>query len=324
MSEIMKILHGVPQGSVLGPLLFILYINDIYNAIIHSSTFLFADDTGLLNSNTNLKTIQKQLNIDLRSLFKWLCASKISLNVTKTEVVLFHSSNKKIDHELKLKLNGKYLDLSKSVKYLGLEIDQHLSFTNHIKSLSVKLRSANGALSKIRHVANKSVLKTVFNSLFVSHLSYACQTWAQSINLNYSRIFKLQKAALRILTFSDFQAPSQPLFHQLNILQISDMVKLRNLLLVHDILNAQSPADISDTYSLRGYNESHNTRGKTLGLLAKPQCRTTKFGINSVIYQSILNWNDLQLHFKDTNLSLISRSKFQRLASNLFLDQYLT
>jgi len=208
------------------------------------------------------------------------------------------------------------------VKYLGLQLDKNLSFANQLNSLSVKLRNANGALSKIRHVTNESVLKSVFNSLFVSHLSYACQTWAQCINLNYSRIFRLQKAAIRILTFSDFHAPSQPIFHQLNLLKISDLVKLRNLLLVHDILNGNSPSDISDTYSLRGYDSSYNTRGKTLGLLAKPQCRTTKFGLNSVVYQSILNWNELQRHFQDSNLSVISRSKLHKLAFSFFLQQY--
>ena len=93
-SEIRHILHGVPQGSVLGPLLFIIYINDIYLSILNSSTYLFADDTGILNSNDNPKHIEKQLNKDLNSLFKWLCANKISLNVTKTEVVLFKQTER--------------------------------------------------------------------------------------------------------------------------------------------------------------------------------------------------------------------------------------
>ena len=177
-------------------------------------------------------------------LYKWLCASKISLNVTKTEVVLFHHDNKPIDHELRLKLNGKYLSLSESVKYLGITINHNLSFSQQLDSLSIKLRHANGALSKIRHVANKSVLCSVFNSLFMSHLSYGCQSWAQNINLNTSRIYKLQKSATRILTFSDFQAHSDPLFKELKILKISQLVNLQNLVLVHEALNKSCPRDI--------------------------------------------------------------------------------
>ena len=320
-SDIKIIKHGVPQGSVLGPLLFILYINDLKSAIRNCNTFLFADDTCLLNSNTKLKTIEKNLNYDLKMLYKWLCASKISLNITKTEVVLFHHDNKTIDHELKLKLNGKHLSLSENVKYLGITINHNLSFSQHQDSLSIKLRHANGALSKIRHVASKSVLRSVFNSLFMSHLSYGCQTWAQNINLNTNRIYKLQKSATRILTFSDFQTHSDPLFRQLNILKISEIVKLRNLILIHEALNKSCPNDIINTLNLNYHNNSHNTRSKTSKLLIKPYCRTSKFGINSITYQSITHWNEIQQHFKDTDLSQLSKSKFYQTAFEFIIDK---
>ena len=319
-----SIKHGVPQGSVLGPLLFIIYINDIFEAIIHSSTFLFADDTGLLNSNCNLKTIEEQVNEDLQSLYKWLCASKISLNITKTEVVLFYHNHKKVNYEMKLVLNDEDLKISKNVKYLGLLLDHDLSFSSHLEFLSIKLRNANGAISKIRHVANESVCKSVFNALFTSYISYACQTWAQCINLNTSRIFKLQKTALRLLTFSDFRSPSQPLFYRLKLLKISDLVKLRNITLVHEILNAKSPIDVSNTFNLKHYSAYHDTRGKTLRLIAKPKCRTTRFGINSIIYQCISNWNELQQHYKNINLSKTSHLKLSKLAFQFLIQQYLT
>ena len=128
-------------------LLFILYINDIHNCIAHSKAYLFADNTGLLNSNCSLKTINKQLNADLISLFKWLSSNKICLNVTKTEVVLFHHNSKELTRQLKL--NVKSLEVSKSMKYLGLQIENDLSFKNQINSLSVELRNTNGSLYKI-------------------------------------------------------------------------------------------------------------------------------------------------------------------------------
>ena len=277
-----------------------------------------------MNSNCNLKTIEKQLNFDLKSLFKWLCASKISLNVTKTEVVLFHHNNKNINHDIKLKLNGKHLEKSKSVKYLGVKLDQHLSFDEHLESLSSKLRSANGAISKIRHVTKGSVLKSVFNSLFSSHVNYANQTWGQSINMNNSRIFKLQKSAVRLLTFSDYFSSSQPLFLQLKLLKVSDEIKLQNVLLIHDTINEKSPPSISDILDLKNYDETHSTRGRNLGLLTRPLCKTTKYGINSITYQSILNWNELQLHHQDIDLAKICRSKLKKLTIEFYLSQYLT
>jgi hypothetical protein len=323
-SEIKAIKHGVPQGSVLGPLLFILYINDLYTAISKSSTFLFADDTCLLYSHSNLKTIQKNLNYDLRSLFRWLCASKISLNATKTEVVLFHHERKPVEYDIKLKLNGKLLVINKEVKYLGLIIDHNLSFSNHLSTLSNKLRKANGAISKIRHVATESVLRSVFNSLFISHLSYASQTWAQNINLNTSRIFKLQKTAARLMTFSDFHAHSKPLFYQLRFLNISDLVKFCNLLLTHQSLNGKCPSDITNILNQNYYNGSHNTRCRTFRLLTKLNCKTTKYGLNSVSFQSILHWNELQSHFKNYDLASVSFSKFYHNVFNFLLEKYVS
>ena len=168
-SDYKQVLHGVPQGSVLGPLLFIIYINDLPNALLFSNATLFADDTCLLYSNPSLKCIEKRLNVDLKRLFKWLCANKISLNVSKTEVLLFRNTHKVINHNVRLKLNGKTLPLSKSVKYLGVQLDDHLSWKFHFESLAVKLRKSNGIISKLRHNVPQSILLFFYNSFFESH-----------------------------------------------------------------------------------------------------------------------------------------------------------
>ena len=114
----------MPQGSILGPLLFLIYINDLHVAIKYSKVHHFADDIDLLNFNHCVKSINKQVSYDLKNLSNWLKANKISLNIGKTELVLFTSSKKQLDCDLKIKLIGKRLYETDSVRYLGIQIDK--------------------------------------------------------------------------------------------------------------------------------------------------------------------------------------------------------
>ena len=155
-NQVMK--YGVPQGSVLGPLLFLIYINDLHKAIKFSKVHHFADDTNLLVVGKNLEDIQKLINRDLKFLCTWLRANKISLNASKTELIIFRDPKKKSTHEIKIKINGKKLMPSKFVKYLGIYIDCHLNWKSHLTEISSKLSRANGMLCKIRHFVNFETL----------------------------------------------------------------------------------------------------------------------------------------------------------------------
>ena len=119
-SDYKTVKHGVPQGSVLGPLLFLIFINDLNIAIKHSETFHFADDTCLLIIKDSVKQINKVVNKDLKFLVQWLNANKISLNVARTEVVIFRRMKKQLDGDLNLKLCGKKLKPSNYVRHLSI------------------------------------------------------------------------------------------------------------------------------------------------------------------------------------------------------------
>ena len=145
-SNLADIQFGVPQGSVVGPLLFLIYINDLHQSIQYSTTRHFADDTNLVIKNNSLKQLKKQLNLDLRSLNNWLKANKISLNSGKTELIIFRHINKQINYDLKIKINGKRIHPSSHVKYLGIFIDSHLNWSFHSDALASRLSHANGML----------------------------------------------------------------------------------------------------------------------------------------------------------------------------------
>ena len=192
-SELRKIKIGVPQGSVLGPLLFLIYINDLHCCIKYSSIHHFADDTNLFVAHDSIKTMQKQVNLDLKILCKWLRANKISLNASKTEVLIFKHPNKqllysnnyneKVPFDIKIKIDGKKIKPSSYVKYLGILIDSQLNWNFHVDNLSTKLSRASGMLSKVRYYVNQKVLISIYNGIFSSLISYGSQIWGQNSNI---------------------------------------------------------------------------------------------------------------------------------------------
>ena len=200
-SSIKTILTGVPQGSVLGPLLFLIYINDLCKCVKYSETYHFADDTNMLLSHSSLETLAKRMNSDLKNLSQWLKANKLSLNVTKTELIIFHSSSKKTDPSLKIILDGKRLIQTDTVKYLGVLLDDHLLWSKQINHVATKLNQAIGILSKLRNRASLKILKMTYHSLFCSHLLYGSQLWGQSNVTSQNKIQKLQNRALRKILF---------------------------------------------------------------------------------------------------------------------------
>ena len=300
-SEKKYMTYGVPQGSVLGPLLFLIYINDLNRAIKYSIVNHFADDTNLFNSHSSLKSLQNRVNYDLKQLSKWLRANKISLNASKTEVLIFTHKNKQMAYrskegklvpwELKIKIDGKKIFPSPFVKYLGVIIDSKLNWKFHLEQLTVKLSRAIGMLAKIRHYVDKNTIIMIYHGIFSSIMQYALQIWSQDSSI-VSKIEKLQSKAIRIITF-DRNSPIDTLFHTCGILKICDSVKLLNFLFAHDTLKGNLPNKLCYWLIPKHTTYKFRSEVKNSILLFVPKIRTVTSGSNSIKYKSSKIWNEM-------------------------------
>ena len=214
-ASLSNIKYGVPQGSVLGPLLLLLCVNDLNKAVVHSNFHHFADGTNVLYASHSLKNLNKTVNFDLSNLVQWLRANKISLNVNKTVIVVFRSSTKQIYKNLNFRLSGQKIEPKRCTKYSG--VDKHLSFNEYMNTLKQKLNRASGILAKLRYYVTADVLKTIYYAFFDSHMKYACHIWGQVENKTFHMIQRAQNKALRIISFKQFMEPSEPLYNQLKI-----------------------------------------------------------------------------------------------------------
>ena len=165
-------------------------------------------------------------------------ANKISLNSSKTELIVFRKKGIKIP-DLNIKLNGVKLIPKSEIKYLGIIIDEHLTFKNHINIMNAKLKRANNLLALSRHYLPPNLLKQIYYSHFHTHLDYGCQVWGQT-SAAISQTAILQKKAIRLMSFAPIDAPSSPLFKNLNILKLNDLITTNNIMFVHNSFNLMS------------------------------------------------------------------------------------
>ena len=182
-SNLLSISCGVPQGSILGPLLFLLYVNDLRNATNILQTIMFADDTNLFCSHKNIKELFKIMNHELIKIQQWFNANKLSLNIKKTKYSFFHplAFQDRIPLRVpKLEINNSSIKREKIMKFLGVLLDENMTWKNHVSCVENKISKNLGILYKARGLLNKKCMKQLYFSFVHSYLNYGNIAWAST------------------------------------------------------------------------------------------------------------------------------------------------
>ena len=185
---------------------------------------------------------------------------KVALSVEKTEIIIFRPKRKTISKKMNFRVSWQKIHISTQTKYLGIILDEHLTWSQHIKQLKSKLSRANGLLAKVRYYTSENLLRTIYYALFKSHMRYGCQIWGQTSSQLTNEIAILQNKALRIITFSDRNTPADPLFKQSKILKFDQMIQMDNCLLAHNHINKSLPKTFENFFQYSNNQHNHNTR----------------------------------------------------------------
>ena len=300
VSQKQIITRGVPQGSILGPLLFLIYVNDINKAVSHGSLRLFADDTNIFYKGKDSRLLLEHIQEDLTRLGHWLCENKLSINYGKCNVMYICTQQRKpYLPNINVHILEHQIEYTDRYKYLGVIIDENLTFKHHINALCKSLSPLVGLFAKARHVIPRPVMRLLYFSLFNSKIQYCIETWGASTPNILNPLIVMQRKIIRILTFSGFRDETSSLFKSLNILTLPNMYLLKLSLIVYKELEGYSDTKYGFTYLTHSYctrqRESGqlDLRSSTHNIKVK-----TNNAFRTIIYRGSHHYNNIPAEIK--------------------------
>ena len=315
-SDILDLQCGVPQGSILGPLLFLIYINDITHASPNLSYTLFADDTTLLYADKNLDNIFSMYNTELPKLLSWLRSNKLALNIQKTNYIVFHSHKKSLTNfNHKIMIENVEIEKKSCVKFLGILIDEHLSWTQQIDHVQSQVSRIIGIMYKLKGVLPRNALILLYKSFILSYLYYGVITWGHGYSNHIDSIYKLQKRAVRLCSGSHYLAHTDPIFKRLKLLKLSDINILQTAIFMFKLSHNIVPGNFNSMFTRNWQIHSYNTRNSDNFHLTNPR---TTLSSRSIRHRGPDVWHSLTNESKQYSFL----STFKRKLKNQLIALY--
>ena len=317
-SDMLDINTGVPQGSVLGPLLFLVYINDIANAITspQSLVMLFADDTNVFLKGKDLISLKRQTEHTLHQLSEWFATNKLTLSLEKTQYNIFHNKNKFIPAECNtMNIQNNNVVRVNEAKYLGVVLDEALSWKGHIDQLSKSLQKYASSFKIIKNHIPPHCKKQLFFAHVNSRIQYGIEVYGNAPNKYLKRVQVLQNKILKTLFNKPWDMSTIDLHHELELLKVCDVFKMRISQFVFKSRKKLLPNIFNDYYHL--VNEVHDYETRDASELYVKRSRTAT-GAKSAKIRGAQIFNDIPSEVKNCS----TPSSFNAAMKKHFIQSY--
>ena len=301
---------GVPQGSVLGPLFFILFINDLPNCCPLGNFRIFADDTNVFVHGDNIDELINACRNIMISLSSWFLTNKLTLNADKSSFTIFKSPRKSINLPNSISFLNHKINRVSYIKFLGVTLDENLSFKQHINEVCNKLKNLFHVFYSIRGFLSKENIRTLYYALIYSRIKYGIVVYGQAKASNMKRIQTLQNILLKVLAGKKYRYSTDKLHNEFDLLKVSDITNQEVLTFVYNFFSNGLPGIFNNYFQTFSENHNYNTRNASLRI--RKIRRNNEFGAKSIKNKGSDLWNNLNNNIKVSLNTKLFRSNYKK------------